>query len=500
MSNYLIELALIHIALMLGYWFFLKNEHQYAKMRFYLIASTLLALTIPLLKLPKLLFGGNQPIHALTMEAIQPDTMAIATVSEIESWNYHLLVWIYLVISIFFLVRLCYNLLYMVYLEHKSIHQQFNGVQVRKLNNIRGSFTFFNWIFLSDDIDTNRQDYQVILKHEQAHADLGHTYDLILLELFKVCFWWLPSTWFINKEIRKIHEYQADTYALKYYNVNQYSTVLISTALMSNGLSLASSFHDGLILKRLNAMKQQAKILSPWKLALLSVLAALLFIVFACSEELDSNSEDNIISEQDVFTVVEELPEFEGGMDAFYKYIASEIKYPLEARNAGIEGQVDVQFVVEKDGSLSGVKAIKGIGAGCDDEAIRVIQSANTFKPGSQIVKPVRVRMTLPVIFKLNHSKTNPDQSTQGMIILDKLETSNPGKLKVETNYANGTWSGKVFTEDGEGLPGANVVVAGTNSGAVTNLAGFFEVKADQSKDLLVSFVGYKTVKVEGKP
>ena len=62
MSNYLIELSVIHLALILGYWLFLKRERQYSKMRFYLLASTFLALTIPLLKLPKLLFAGTAPI------------------------------------------------------------------------------------------------------------------------------------------------------------------------------------------------------------------------------------------------------------------------------------------------------------------------------------------------------------------------------------------------------------------------------------------------------
>src|SRR5690606_31881901 len=77
----------------------------------------------------------------------------------------------------------------------------------------------------------------------------------------------------------------------------------------------------------------------------------------------------------DVFTVVEKQPEYEGGMQGFRRFLAHEIRYPLAARQAGIEGRVEVQFVVEKDGSLSEVKAVKGIGAGCDEEAVRVVKS-----------------------------------------------------------------------------------------------------------------------------
>ncbi|MEX2232499.1 MAG: TonB family protein [Cyclobacteriaceae bacterium] len=503
MSNYLIELSAIHIALILGYWFFLRKERQYAKMRFYLITSTLLALTIPLLKLPKLLFNGTEPIDVIPMEAIPLDAMTITPTVDTSIWSYELLIWIYLTISVFFLLKFLNGVLYLIWLERKSTYEKFSDLYIRRVGNIKGSFTFFNWIFLSDEIDKNRQDYDVILKHEKAHASLGHTYDLMFFELFKVCFWWLPTAWFINREIREIHEYQADACALKSYNVDQYSSILISSILKSNGLSLASSFHDSLILKRLTAMKQQAKNVSPWKLGALSALCALLFTVFACSEEKkDEANVDNLSDkskiEGKIFTIVEQQPEFEGGMDGFRKYIMNEIRYPLQARQMGVEGQVDVQFVVGKDGSLSDVTAIKGIGAGCDSEAVRVLQNAPAFKPGTQNGKPVFVRMVVPVVFKLNKGKTNPDNSTQGIIVIEAVEPKNE-KFKVDANYANGEWSGTVYDEEGQGLPGANIVVAGTTTGTVSGLDGTFKVKADESKDLFISFIGYETARLKGK-
>jgi TonB family protein len=581
MSNYLLELLVIHITLTLGYWFFLRKEQQYAKMRFYLIGSTLLALTIPLLKLPKLFFNSKIPTDAIQIEPIPLDTITLTPTADESVWNYDLLFWIYIAISVFFLLRFLGSVLYLIYLERKSSYEKCNDLYIRKVRNMKGSFTFFNWIFLSDEIDNNGQDYGVILKHEKAHASLGHTYDILFLELFKVCFWWLPTAWFINKEIRKIHEFQADAYALKSYNIDQYSSILISSTLKSNGLSLASSFHDGLILKRLIAMKQQTKNVSPWKLGALGSLCVILFTVFACSEELDQEikemgSQSNmitfdqlpssmqtnlveikdklsfmkvVVAEEDkiddieelkdldpklihsmnvdkankaiyialkkdgtnfdylsekskmqgeLFTVVEQQPEYEGGMEAFYKYVSSEMTYPLQARQRGIEGRVYVQFVVEKDGSLSDVKVIKGIGAGCDSEAVRVVQNASSFKPGTQRGRPVRVRMSMPIIFKLNEGKTNGDNSTQGIIVIEKAE-SKQGKLKVDANYANGEWSGTVYDEEGGGLPGVNIVVAGTTTGTVSNINGTFKVKADKSNDLYLSFVGYESVKLEGK-
>ena len=502
MNNYLTELAVIHITLILGYWFFLRKEQQYAKIRFYLIAATLLALTIPLLKLPRLFFNNQESFNVGSMEAIPLDAMAISPTVVTLSWGY-LLMAIYLVVSAFFLFKFLSSLGYLIYLERHSNHEKFNGFYIRRAPNIKGSFTFFNWIFLSDDIDSSQQEYEVILKHEKAHALLGHSYDLLFFELFKVCFWWLPTSWFVIKEIRKIHEYQADNQTLKSCELDQYSSILISTTLESGGLSLANSFHDGLIIKRLKAMKQQVKKVSPWKFGMLFALCTFLILFFACTEELDDKSTENnsqsSISEAEVFSVVEELPEFEGGMDAFYRYIGSKLRYPLQARQMGIEGKVSVEFVVEKDGSLSNVKSIKGIGAGCDAEAVRVVQEAGSFKPGAQRGKPVRVRMVLPVIFKLNHGKTNKDNSTQGMIILDKVSSNNQGKLKVVADYTNGEWSGTVYDEEGEGLPGVNIVVIGTTTGTVSDLGGTFKVKANSSKDLIVSFVGYESARVSGK-
>ena len=103
----------------------------------------------------------------------------------------------------------------------------------------------------------------------------------------------------------------------------------------------------------------------------------------------------------EVFLVVEESAAPQGGMQAFYEYVGKKLKYPAQARRMGIEGKVFVEFVINRDGSVQDVKAIKGIGAGCDEEAVRVIQSAPSWKPGKQRGKPVRQRMVLPITFKL---------------------------------------------------------------------------------------------------
>ena len=102
-----------------------------------------------------------------------------------------------------------------------------------------------------------------------------------------------------------------------------------------------------------------------------------------------------------VYQIVEEMPMFPGGEQAMLDYVSKNVVYPEEAINKGIAGRVFVGFIVEKDGSVSEVKVLRGIGGGCDEEAVRVVKSMPKWKPGKMKGKPVRVSYMMPIIFKL---------------------------------------------------------------------------------------------------
>ena len=104
---------------------------------------------------------------------------------------------------------------------------------------------------------------------------------------------------------------------------------------------------------------------------------------------------------KEIFTVVEEQPSYPGGDDARVKFLQANIKYPEEAKELGTQGKVFVTFVVEVDGSITDVKVLRGIGAGCDEEAIRVVKSMPKWVPGKQRGVPVRVQFNLPIKFTL---------------------------------------------------------------------------------------------------
>ena len=113
-------------------------------------------------------------------------------------------------------------------------------------------------------------------------------------------------------------------------------------------------------------------------------------IVFAESRETEP-----------IFVVVESMPSFPGGVSELMKYFHKNLKYPTLAKESGIQGIVFVTFVVEKDGSVTDVRVLRGIGGGCDEEAIRVAKDMPSWIPGKQRNIPVRVSFNLPVRFKL---------------------------------------------------------------------------------------------------
>ena len=105
--------------------------------------------------------------------------------------------------------------------------------------------------------------------------------------------------------------------------------------------------------------------------------------------------------EDEIFQVVENMPEFPGGDAALMQYLSKNIKYPASAQENNIQGRAIIEFVVNKDGTIVDPKVIKGFDKACDNEAMRVIKAMPKWKPGMQRGKPVRVKYTVPVSFRL---------------------------------------------------------------------------------------------------
>lgn len=105
---------------------------------------------------------------------------------------------------------------------------------------------------------------------------------------------------------------------------------------------------------------------------------------------------------EEILSFVEEMPSPIGGMQEFYGFLSKKMKYPKQARRMGMEGKVFVQFVVNEEGKMTDLEVVRGIGVGCDEEALRVMKLAPDWNPGKQRGRPVKVRMVVPIYFRLN--------------------------------------------------------------------------------------------------
>jgi len=191
--------------------------------------------------------------------------------------------------------------------------------------------------------------------------------------------------------------------------------------------------------------------------------------------------------QNEVYSVVEEPAEPKGGMTEFYNYVAANLKYPDEARTKGVEGRVFIEFVVNEDGSISDARPIKGIGAGCDEEAAKIVAMAEPWKPGKQHGIAVKQRMVIPIIYSLDNS-SNP----VGKIEEVKQSMKASGNLVQE----NGKYFmvGKVTNTEGKPIAGMNIVLAGSTRGTVSNSNGDYKLEVlKEPGSLVFSFIGFKT-------
>ncbi|RGM48063.1 MULTISPECIES: M56 family metallopeptidase [Bacteroides] len=366
------------------------------------------------------------------------------------------------------------------------------NINVHLLPNAQGPFSFFQWIFINPSIH-NEQELDEILTHEFTHASQWHSLDIIVSEIACILCWFNPFAWLMKREIRTNLEYMADASVLANgYDSKAYQYHLLGLSHHKAAATIYNNFNVLPLKKRIKMMnKKRTREIGRTKYLMFLPLAALLMIISnieavarttkeialevieavdtpiakstVATETLDiqsaelsltiTNPKDTIIPtpEDVVFEVVEVMPEFpNGGMPGLMKYLGKNVKYPIEAHANNIEGRVVVHFIVNKDGSISNVGLTRSVDPLLDKEAIRVISSMPKWKPGMQRGKAVRVKYTVPVMFRLQGPKNaEPYQAVVG--------TAKDGNLEEVVAVAKATTpisrtEGKVY-EKVENMP-----------------------------------------------
>ena len=347
------------------------------------------------------------------------------------------------------LVHTLISLIRIQLLIHRSEkHPQEDGTVICVTGNT--ALSPFSWMHY---IVMNRSDYEAhdaaILAHERGHIRLRHSWDLLFVDLLTALQWFNPAMWMLRSDLRAIHEYEADGEVLSLgINARQYQYLLISKAAGIGGYSLANGISHSTLKNRINMMlhkksnrtsllklfalvpivgitlalnartvndyvydgpQKQNPVKKGKKNTTIKVGTQEIKVTEASKDDKATTVTMNVVEDEQnatddkVFDVVENMPEFNGGMGALMQYLSDNIRYPEEK---DIQGRVLVSFVVGKDGSISNAQVVKSVHPSFDAEALRIINNMPKWIPGTQNGKPVNVKYVVPINFKSSNANS----------------------------------------------------------------------------------------------
>lgn len=429
--SYLIELNIAITVFFLAYLLLFRKDSNFNIRRLFLLFAMGASFLFPLvnIQIPGQAATFNSPTIFIE-ELIFYDSGGQNASSPITSFS--LLMAAYVAVSLFFVVRLVFNIFRILKYTFHSEKAVLDGRPVRISRELHAS-SFFSYIFI-DPTRAKTSDLKHILEHETCHVRLFHSVDRMITEIV-LCFnWFNPVVWMLRKTIVVNHEYQADNKVVEQGSdqVNYQLTILnqyIGSASISNQFS-------NQIKKRIIMLNKTHKKGNTWKSIVLVPVSLLLLFFLACNNESGPDGaivNGNMIG--DVFYVVEEMPQWPGSDDmalSVRKFIAENLIYPEEAKLNGVEGQVFVNFMVTKNGDVivpdpsilppsrdeSGnidevvVVAYRPLDESQNlpdekhiqllkDESVRVVELMPDLIPGKQRGQEVNVLFTMPIYFKL---------------------------------------------------------------------------------------------------
>ena len=390
--------------------------------RFILIVSLVLPFILPFIDVREWLESRDRMIMLTHFDysAVLPEIVVGSEAVETGNRVFVLSEWIgylYLAGVVALLVRLAVQAFSLYRLIVRMPEKEINGVCVKCLNAPSGPFSFFRWIFMNPAA-VKEDEISEILTHEMAHVRQHHSVDVLLAEMVSICCWMNPFAWLLKREVRLNLEFLADRKVMEAgFATKSYQYHLLGLA-YNHKYGLSNNFNFSHLKQRIIMMnKKKSNGAGHIKYALFVLPAFALLVAgnISCSqgasEKQDAKEEtvapDSVaaptdgVAKDEVFMVAEQMPEYPGGMKEMLKFLQENVKYPENAMKNNVQGRVIVQFVVEKDGTLTEFKVARSVDPDLDAEALRVLQIMPKWKPGMQRGKIVRVKFTVPVSFKL---------------------------------------------------------------------------------------------------
>lgn len=393
--------------------------------RFILIVSLVLPFILPFIDVREWLESRDRMIMLTHFDysAVLPEIVVGSEAAETGNRVFVLSEWIgylYLAGVVVLLVWLAVQAFSLYRLIVRMPEKEINGVRIKCLNDPSGPFSFFGWIFMNPAA-VKEDEISEILTHEMAHVKQHHSVDVLLAEMVSICCWMNPFAWLLKREVRLNLEFLADRKVMEAgFATKSYQYHLLGLA-YNHKYGLSNNFNFSHLKQRIimmNKKKSNATGHIKYALFVLPAFALLVAGNISCSQDA-SQTEDakeevvapvspeakeapaDSTAKEEVFMVAEQMPEFPGGMKELLKFLQDNLKYPENAMKNNVQGRVIVQFVVEKDGTLTEFKVARSVDLDLDAEALRVLQTMPKWKPGMQRGKIVRVKFTVPVSFKL---------------------------------------------------------------------------------------------------
>ena len=384
----------------------------------YLLLALGFSIVFPFLSLPERLVSASQ--------LVIPATEYQTTLNEIEisattASHFIGLTDLYLaglaLCSAYLLFQMVVQAVKIIMLRRKhTVYRSIDGFDISRgsslilLDNDTAPYSFFRQIVVGMRGLTD-EELRCILAHESFHVSNLHSVDILFARLMCCLAWFNPFAWLIMRELRAVQEFQADAASIDTCGYKDYLHLLYRQVTGIGYGHITNNFQSINLKNRIVMMNKTKTRFGAWKVLAALPVAALLLMV-GCKPAANTNADDtfqvvNVVddditdSADSIYEVVEVDPEFPGGIESLYKYLAENIKYPEQAKKDGIEGRVFVRFVVEPNGTVSNTEVLRGIGGGCDEEALRVVGSMPRWTPGTVGGKAVRVHFNLPIVFKL---------------------------------------------------------------------------------------------------
>lgn len=397
MTDYILKSGILLLVFYAVYKLILENEKMFRFNRAYLLGSLVFSLIVPLQ-----LFSF-QTVLSDKVRIVQMDEIIIKTSKTVsESVNYNAIflfggMLVYAIIVLILMVRFFKNL-YSFYRISKNNKSQI--VDDQKIVLVKKSIlphSFWNAIFINKEDYENGKIPNELIAHEKAHLVQKHSLDILFVEVLQIFFWFNPLIILFEKAIKLNHEFLADEAVNKQFDeVRNYQTLLLDFASQKTTVALASNINYLITKKRLLMMtKEESAVKAMFKV--LAVFAVSIVLLFAFSTETVAQQ---VTKEKDFMNVtdVAEKPEYPGGIMAFYKFIGQNYKVPDEINKQKLNGKVYLQFMIEKDGSLTDIHVLRDkLGYGAGEEAVRVLKLSSKWNPAYDKGKPVRVMYNLPV-------------------------------------------------------------------------------------------------------